>query len=72
MMCQHETKKCPRCQQAFECKPGNITQCQCYGIVLTEEQRAFMEQRYQDCLCRDCLQYLSVELHYFKERYLFR
>ncbi|MBK6828509.1 MAG: cysteine-rich CWC family protein [Chitinophagaceae bacterium] len=71
-MCQHETRECPRCRQAFECKPGNITQCQCYGIVVTAEQRAFMDQRYQDCLCRDCLQYLSVELNYFKERYLFR
>ncbi len=71
-MCQHEPKECPRCRKAFECKPGNITQCQCYGIVVTAEQLAFMEERYQDCLCRDCLQYLSVELNYFKERYLFR
>jgi hypothetical protein len=67
-MCQHELKNCPRCGNAFECKPGNITQCQCYGIGLNAEQRAYIEQRYDDCLCRDCLQYLSNELNLFKDK----
>jgi hypothetical protein len=71
-MCQHETKNCPRCKQAFECKPGNIAQCQCYGVTLFDEQRAYIERRYNDCLCRDCLQYLSNELNLFKEKYIFR
>lgn len=71
-MCQHETKNCPRCKQAFECKPGNITQCQCFGIILSDEQRVYIEQQYNDCLCRDCLQYLSNELNLFKEKYIFR
>lgn len=66
-MCMHETKSCPRCQAAFECKPGNITQCQCYGIPLTDELRAYVEQRYSDCLCRDCLLYMGEELNLFKE-----
>jgi len=68
----HETKKCPRCNNPFECKPGNITQCQCYAVKLTEEQRAYIDQRYQNCLCENCLVYLSVELNFFKERYIFR
>lgn len=71
-MCKHEVKKCPRCHNPFECKPGNITQCQCYGIELSIEQRAYIEQRYDDCLCRDCLLYLSNELNLFKEKYIFR
>ena len=71
-MCQHETKSCPRCKQAFECKSGNITQCQCYGIALTDELMAYIEQRYNDCLCRDCLQYLQQELNLFKEKYFFK
>ncbi|MEK7225877.1 MAG: cysteine-rich CWC family protein [Bacteroidota bacterium] len=71
-MCAHETKKCPRCGYAFECKPGNITQCQCYTVALSQEQRSYIEQRYSDCLCRDCLHYLSNELNLFKERYIFR
>ncbi len=71
-MCQHEIKNCPRCKNKFECKPGNIVQCQCYGIALTSELRIYIEQRYNDCLCRGCLEYLSVELNLFKEKYIFR
>lgn len=71
-MCQHESKSCPRCKKTFECKPGNISQCQCYGIEMSSEQRAYIDQRYTDCLCRDCLQYLSIELNLFKEKYIFR
>jgi hypothetical protein len=71
-MCQHEKKNCPRCGVAFECKPGNITQCQCNGITLTLEQKSYISQRYDDCLCRNCLVYLSAELNFFKEKYIFR
>lgn len=71
-MCQHETKECPRCKKAFECKPGDIIKCQCYGIMLTAELKAYIEHRYNDCLCKDCLEYLSIELNYFKEKYVFR
>ena len=68
-MCNHESHKCPRCGNAFACKPGNITQCQCFGIVISEEQRAFMDKKYTDCLCRDCLVYLQLELNRFKEEH---
>ena len=71
-MCMHETKNCPRCSKKFECRTGTITQCQCYGIALTIEQSVYIEQRYTDCLCRDCLQYMQQELNFFKEKYLFR
>jgi len=71
-MCAHETKYCPRCKQAFECKPGNITQCQCYAIELTAEAKVFIEQRFNDCLCRDCLQYLQQEANLFREKYLLK
>lgn len=71
-MCFHEKKECPRCRKTFECKQGNITQCQCYGIAMTEELKAYLEDRYADCLCRDCLDHLTVELNFFKEKYIFR
>jgi hypothetical protein len=58
-MSSHETTTCPRCEKAFECKPGNITQCQCYGIELAAELKDFIEQRFKDCLCLDCLEYLQ-------------
>lgn len=60
-MCKHEDKYCPRCNIAFECKVGNITQCQCYGIVLKDEERAFISSQYQDCLCANCMKELQTE-----------
>lgn len=60
-MCSHETKYCPRCAAAFECKAGSIAQCQCSDIQLNAEQRLFLEQNYSDCLCRNCLLQLQQE-----------
>jgi len=67
-MPQHEEKTCPKCNAVFECKAGNFTQCQCFGIKLTEEQKAYIAGQYEDCLCRNCLNNLSIELDLFKEK----
>ncbi len=71
-MCLRKIKICPGCKKEFECKPGRITQCQCYGIELTAELKTFIEQRFTDCLCLDCLQWLQQEPNLFKERYFFK
>lgn len=71
-MCVHEKKNCPRCGNEFECKSGTVHLCQCYGYPLSVELKAYLEQRYADCLCKNCLVFLSVELNFFKEKYLFR
>ncbi|MBP8114012.1 MAG: cysteine-rich CWC family protein [Chitinophagaceae bacterium] len=63
-----ETKYCPRCKESFECKPGNIAQCQCYGIKLTDIQKAFIKLRYNDCLCNNCLTKLQNDIELFKEK----
>jgi hypothetical protein len=68
-MCLHETKICPGCKKSFECKAGNITQCQCYGIELTKESKDSIEHHFSDCLCHDCLQWLQQEPNLFKEKY---
>ncbi|HVK49416.1 MAG TPA: cysteine-rich CWC family protein [Pseudobacter sp.] len=68
-MCKHEAKKCPRCNAGFECKVGDVTHCQCYGISLDYEQRAFLEARYGECLCRACLLELSQKDTFFKEKH---
>jgi Cysteine-rich CWC len=60
-MCQHETKHCGRCQAPFECKVGNILECQCYGVALTDEQKVFIGENYSDCLCRACLEAIKLE-----------
>ena len=64
-MDKHERKNCPRCNSLFECKPGNITQCQCYGVYFTEEEKRAVESKYTDCLCIDCL--LSLKNEYGEE-----
>jgi hypothetical protein len=71
-MCNHEIKNCQRCNGAFECKPGSIIQCQCFDVVLTAEQRAYLEQYYNDCLCRSCLLQLQQEFELFKEKYIYK
>jgi hypothetical protein len=69
-MCSHEKKNCPRCGAAFECKPGNVTQCQCFGLRFTDDQKKHIGERYADCLCRDCLQALQNEVERFREKFL--
>ena len=70
-MPQHEQKSCPRCQAVFICKTGDITHCQCSHISLTTEETAFIEDRYNDCLCLNCLQDLRYKYIFFKEKFLF-
>jgi hypothetical protein len=60
-MCKHEEKYCPRCNSLFECKPGNITQCQCFGIVFNDEEKRQVEKKYSDCLCINCLTEIKNE-----------
>jgi hypothetical protein len=54
-MNKHEQKYCPRCTQLFECKVGNIAQCQCAAIHLTTEQLGHINTKYTDCLCAACM-----------------
>jgi hypothetical protein len=58
---KHESKTCPRCQADFECKTGSILLCQCQTILLTEQQMAYINAQYDDCLCLACLQALRTE-----------
>lgn len=69
-MCKHEQKSCPRCQQPFECKVGDVLNCQCFGISFNETEKAHIEGRYQDCLCRKCLLELKQQPVLFTEKYL--
>ncbi|HEY4062648.1 MAG TPA: cysteine-rich CWC family protein [Puia sp.] len=68
-MCKHEEKYCPRCRAAFECRVGDVAQCQCSGIGMSEEARQFIAGRYPDCLCRNCLMELKKPDVLFKEKY---
>jgi hypothetical protein len=67
----HEKKYCPKCDSAFECKAGTITQCQCYAVSLSLEERIYVEERFADCLCSDCLVAVKNEYAVFKEKFIF-
>lgn len=54
-MAHYESVTCPRCKAAFECRAGTILQCQCQQIILTDEERAYISERYVECLCAGCL-----------------
>ncbi|MEP7143169.1 MAG: cysteine-rich CWC family protein [Ferruginibacter sp.] len=62
-MCMHEDKYCPRCGIAFECKMGNITQCQCYDIALNNEELQYITKQFTDCLCFNCIKSLRTEFN---------
>lgn len=65
----HEQKHCARCNGVFECKVGDIAHCHCNEIILTLEERSFIESKYQDCLCHQCMKDLKNKYLFFKEKY---
>ncbi|MEO7767042.1 MAG: cysteine-rich CWC family protein [Ferruginibacter sp.] len=62
-MCRHEDKHCQRCGTSFECKVGNITQCQCYGVNLNNEEQQFISKQFSDCLCFACIKALRTQFN---------
>jgi len=52
---------------------GSITECQCYGVELNDEERGFIEELFgEDCLCRSCLLELKNQYFLFKKKYIFK
>lgn len=62
-MKKHEEKYCPRCKIRFECKVGSILLCQCNSVNLNEEERNFLQEKYDDCLCANCMKELKMEFN---------
>jgi Family of unknown function (DUF5522)/Cysteine-rich CWC len=61
-MNKHEEKYCPKCQQIFLCKVGDVANCQCRLVQLTAEADAFLAKTYFDCLCKDCLEKINEDV----------
>jgi len=49
-----EPSTCPRCLNQFDCR-ANIGGCQCNNIGLTPAIHAWLAERYEKCLCMECL-----------------
>lgn len=71
-MCKHEDKLCPRCNVVFECKAGTVMQCQCRAVQLSVEESLYVESKFEDCLCVNCLLALQKEYKLFKEKHIYR
>lgn len=54
-MIKHEIKTCPRCKNSFTCKVGDIINCQCTEVCLTEKTQQFLDKTNYDCLCKSCM-----------------
>jgi len=52
---KHEEKNCPRCKATFVCKVGDVANCQCSTVKVSEETHTFLAKTHYDCLCKDCL-----------------
>ena len=61
-MNKHEKKTCPRCNDQFTCRVGDIVRCQCADIDLSYETRQFLEIAYIECLCKRCLVEIDMEV----------
>ncbi|NML41788.1 cysteine-rich CWC family protein [Chitinophaga sp. G-6-1-13] len=61
-MLKHEIVSCPRCNRTFECRVNSIHRCQCSDVPLTLEERFRISEKYQGCLCENCLRELKAVL----------
>ncbi len=51
-------KRCSKCGVSFDC--GGLLGCWCRDIKLDATTLATMKERYDDCLCPDCLKQLAT------------
>ncbi|MBK9484271.1 MAG: hypothetical protein IPO01_03325 [Chitinophagaceae bacterium] len=47
-------------------------QCQCSVIQLSSEERVYVESKFEDCLCIDCLAALQNEYVFLKEKHSYK
>ena len=66
-MCKHEEKNCPRCNSSFECKVGDIPNCQCYAVKLSDKERDFIAAKFTDCLCAGCMEAMKIDYHQIRQ-----
>ena len=50
-----EIKKCPKCRNSFVCNSININKCGCMAVPLNNQTRQLISERYDGCLCVNCL-----------------
>jgi ribosomal protein L34E len=61
---KHEPKACARCHAVFECKVGNVENCQCQSVYLNDEIQKQIHTSYEDCLCASCLKEVKKDYYF--------
>ena len=54
-------KQCEACGQRFDCKIG-LQACWCGLVRVSEQTRQILRAKYENCLCRTCLEKAEMEL----------
>lgn len=49
-----------------------LLNCQCRMVQLSLEVYTFIDSKYHDCLCLNCLQNLKNKYNFFKEKYFLK
>jgi hypothetical protein len=52
---KHEIMVCKRCGSRFECKVGDVSNCQCSNVSLNDATRKYLDNTFYGCLCVNCL-----------------
>jgi Cysteine-rich CWC len=66
---KHEEKKCAWCDAFFECKPGDVANCDCGKVKISADVYKYISEKYNDCLCHQCLTALSNKVILFTEKF---
>jgi len=54
---------CESCGSEFSCGAG-LRGCWCAEITLSDADRAELQKRYGDCLCRNCLEQVAQSVRH--------
>ena len=60
-MSEKESNTCPRCHTAFTCRADEIHLCQCSVVTLNDDERKYISERFDGCLCANCMKEMQQE-----------
>lgn len=69
---KHEIIVCKRCGSQFECKVGDVSNCQCSTISLSDSTRKFLDNTSFGCLCANCLSEIENRVSSIKDKSFLR
>lgn len=54
------TKKCPRCNDTFDCQHN--ANCWCSRYSLSDKLKSYLKDNYSDCICENCMKELIARI----------